>query len=89
MGCLEELAAALAALLAALLRADETPIQLELVEEEEHELLAVLRRTAAATPPAIVMVVVCGEWGESRCSGVRLPSESSLGKEEGGVRGRP
>lgn len=66
---------------------------------DEELLLLALRRTLAECRDTGVMTAglatdieteVLGESGESKCSGVKLPSESpSLDEHEGGVNGRP
>lgn len=44
---------------------------------------------AAALPTADMETEAFGDSGAYKCSGDRLPSESSLGREEGGVKGMP
>lgn len=67
---------------------------------DEELLLLALRRTFAACRVTGVMAAglatdietadVLGESGDSKCSGVKLPSESpSLDEQEGGVNGKP
>lgn len=66
---------------------------------DDELLLLALRRTFAACKATGVMTAglatdieteVLGESGDSKCSGVKLPSESpSLDEQEGGVNGRP
>lgn len=51
-----------------------------------------LTRTDDSPPAALATDIeteALGDSGENKCSGVKLPSESSLGREEGGVSGIP
>jgi len=44
---------------------------------------------AAALVTADIETEAFGDSGAYKCSGDKLPSESSLGREEGGVNGMP
>lgn len=43
----------------------------------------------AALPTADIEAEAFGDSGAYKCSGDKLPSESSLGRDEGGVNGMP
>jgi len=62
--------------------------------EDERVMLAAVRLTRTDdSPPAGLATemetVALGDSGANRCSGLKLPSESSLGREDGGVSGIP
>jgi len=62
--------------------------------EDDRVIPAAVRLTRTVdSPPAGLATEIeteaLGDRGENKCSGVKLPSESSLGREDGGVSGIP